>query len=174
MASVVGYWQLPEDEREFLEYLESTGQIVAFPPEGVLTAAEVQPESIRSFIESRDPSGLEFGPMELQEVPVPMQIGEERRFMVTAMRHCVIGYRRGRLYDGTITQSNLCAYSSYLADDCSHMVSKRPEFLSWSKKVLRWVRKRTTDKVECNGYSYRATRRVKAAVTAGELRAKLY
>jgi hypothetical protein len=174
MAGVVGYWQLPEEERQFLAFVEGTGDILAVPTYWAETRAEMAPERITSFIDRLDPGDLYFGPSELQWDIEARHFGDKLLFGVSQMMSCVVGYDRGRLRDGEITLSNLSVYWDYPSKDGSQIVRKSELFVKWSKRILDWVRRRTTERVECNGYPYRATKRVKDAVNNGKLRAVLY
>jgi hypothetical protein len=165
MRSVVTYWQVAEDEKEFIAFLQTTGTIVAVPAYWAETEREVMPEPILSFIGRQDPDQLLLG----LEGQVHMGIIEGRqfdgqlRFGVDAMKSRVIHYRRGRIRDGRLSQSNIAAYSEYPSEDASKMVAKDGQFWHWVKSVTSWIRKRTPERIELNGYHYRATRRAKTA-----------
>jgi hypothetical protein len=174
VAAVVGYWQLPEDEREFLNYLDGTGQIVAMPHSWVRTPAEMAPEDIESFITRLDPSQLYFGPAELQDEIEAKRFGDEILFGVPAMKASVFHYARGRVRGGELALSSLSVYSQYPSDDEARLVSKGDDFIKWSRRILNWVRRKASEKIEYNSYPYRATRRVKNAVSDGALRVGFY
>jgi len=174
MPSVVTYWQFPEDELEFLAYLEKTGMVMAVPSARKKNRADAMPEPIRSFIERHGPDGLDFGIGDLEQMITTHRYGDEVLFWVPLMDSDVISYSRGRLRDGKIAQSNLCVYWHYADDETKQLVSKDLDFIKWSRSILNWVRKKTPEKVECNGYPYRATKRVKDAVCQGLVQAVLY
>jgi hypothetical protein len=91
------------------------------------------------------------------------------------MKSCLIGYRRGYLREGNkLTQSNLHAYWDCPNDDGTMVIQKPPEFINWAKGALSWMRKATPEKVEANGYPYRATKMVKRAVQEGTVVPVLY
>jgi hypothetical protein len=70
MASVVTFWQLPEEESAFLEYLESTGDIVGVPWSKVPDRALLEPTPLQTLI-SRDPDSVLLGRRELLgEMPI--------------------------------------------------------------------------------------------------------
>jgi len=174
MPEVVTYWQVPDDESEFLAFLEGTGLVKAVPASWTETSEELAPERIRSFIERHDLAQLLFGKGELQDEIISQRFGDKLLFGVPEIKSCVIGYGRGKLHHGTVTQSNLSVHWEYAGDDASRLISKKDDFVKWSRRVVNWVRKMTNEKVECNGFSYRATRRVKEAVCSGTLKAVLY
>jgi hypothetical protein len=91
------------------------------------------------------------------------------------MSPCLIDYRRGRMREpNRLGQSNLSAYWSYPDEGATGLIAKDPEFIRWAKRVFGWVRRYTPERVECQGYPYRATRRVREAVDRGVLEAVLY
>jgi hypothetical protein len=54
------------------------------------------------------------------------------------------------------------------------LVDKDPSFISWTTEVLRWLRAATPEKIDCNGYPYRATKRVKTAMNEAKIEVVLY
>jgi hypothetical protein len=171
MRSVVTFWQLPEDEKDFLAFLLTTGNIVAVPSHWVKKREEITPQPIVSYIEKHDPIQLAFGLERYALQAVEAQVFEgEVLFGVTIMTACLIGYSRGRFRDGNkLTQSNLVAYWDYPSADSTELIAKDPEFVTWAKKVFSWVRKFAPRQVEYNGRPCRATRRVKDAVQKGQI-----
>src|SRR5438128_869348 len=164
MRAVVTYWQLPEDEHDFLDFLSSTGEVVAMPDHWVKTKEELEPKPVRSFIREQDPAQLLFGLRHhaTQAIIKPEQKNGERWFSVSDMKSCLIGYARGRLRDkNMLGQSNLHAYWDYVDDSTMTLQIKDPEFIKWGKAVLAWIRKVTAERIECHGHQYRATERVK-------------
>jgi hypothetical protein len=176
MPGVVGYWQLPADEKDLLDFLQGTGAILALPDNWVGTREGVVPQPIVPFIDQHDPDQFLFG---LAKHVLQVRI-EERTFEgvvyfgPAVMEPCLIAYRRGKLRSGQVVLSNLSAYWDYPSADASELIEKDQEFVRWAKKVMGWVRKFTPERIECNGYPYRATRRVRDAVCGGNLEVKLY
>jgi hypothetical protein len=91
-----------------------------------------------------------------------------RRPCVDFMASCLIGYDRG-VFRGEkeLAQSNLCYYSGSFRGEA--YVQKPPAFLSWAKKVLAWMRRRTPEWVPVHGSKSRtrATKRVAEACRSG-------
>jgi hypothetical protein len=175
MPTVVTYWQLPYDERDFLAFVESTGPVVAVPTHWAKGSEEFIPEPLSAFIQRHDPDQLLLGlEGHVQAAVQAREIDGTLVFGVPHMKSCVVSYGRGRLRGGKLAQSNLSAYSQYPSQDASQLLDKDQEFVTWAKKVLNWVRKATPERVECNGYPYRATKRVADAVREGKVEVVLY
>lgn len=176
MPSVVTYWQLSEDERDFLDFLQSTGPILALPAHWAESKNDLIPQPISVLIERDDPDQLVFGPDEhMSNATIERrEVGGSTYFGINQMKSCVACYRRGKLRNGKLAQSNLSAYLEYPTEDASKLVKKDPVFVRWVRRVTAWVREVTPERVERNGYHYRATTRVKAAVGDGLLEAVLY
>jgi hypothetical protein len=177
MPAILTYWQVPEDEKEFLDFLLSTGKILVLPNAWVKTREELVPQALLSYIEKCDPDQLKFG----LEHHVRGSVVEERTFDdqvyfgITTMRSCVVSYDRGRLRDGNhLGQSNLCAYWDYPDEGTMTLTQKNPDFVKWAERVFARVRGIATECLDCNGHGYPATSRVKKAVEKGDLKVVLY
>ena len=171
MAVVVTYWQLCADEAEFLDFLQTTGHVVAFRSDWVESKDELSAATIESFIERNNPPQLLFGlDKQIRESDVETHEFEGKLcFGLPHMKSSVFGYRRGRLCNGKLAQSSLSAYLDYPDETASKLIEKDKEFLKWAKSVTAWLRKATPERLDCNGHQYRATIRVKDAVNRGEL-----
>lgn len=158
MASVFTYWQLPEEEAEFLDFLDSTGIVVAYPNHGVKTPQEADPQPIRVFWAKNAPLRCMLG-LDSNKASTVLEFksqGDEQFYSVSLMNSCVIGYSRPNFRNGNhLGQSNLAAYLQY-SDG-----SKKPDwFWKWTNQVFRWAKKKAADKQEYHGYFYPATQRV--------------
>jgi hypothetical protein len=71
-------------------------------------------------------------------------------------------------------QSNLVAYWTYPDKEARTLLTKDEDFIKWAKKVFAWLRRHTPEQIECNRYSYRATKRAKHAANTGLIEAVLY
>jgi len=176
MPSVVTFWWLPPDEDEFLEYLSGTGEVVALPADCVKSKALLVPKPYKSYIHEHGPTQLLLA---LQEHVVDCKIdvlsqGQDGVYNISDLESPVLAYQRGELQDRRLGQSNISAYWSFPSQDAAAMIPKHHTFVKWGKKVLSWIRRSTDDKVECNGFSYRSSRRAKQAVVQGKLHAVLY
>jgi hypothetical protein len=176
MPAVITFWQLPDEEKEFLDFLESTGHVVAIPVHWVKDRADLSPQPIRNFIEKHDPDRLYFG-LESQLADVDIQPseyeGEWGYKGPSGADACLIGYDRPKFRSGTkLVQSNLAAYWTCLDETQSTMVDKTEDFVRWGKKVFGWVRKHTPEWHGNKGY--RATKRVKDSIEEGSIEVVSY
>ncbi len=170
MPSVVTFWQFPEEEQQFIEFLNGTGCVVAFPSGPVETESELVPQPLNDYISRYDPDQLLFGLEDFAEKRIVKQVEFEGqpRFCVTSMDSCLVGYRRGNFRDGNkLGQFNLAAYWTRLSDDGKSLVNKDRTFKKWAEKVFSWVREATPEWHQFK--TYRVTRRVKEALLKGEI-----
>jgi hypothetical protein len=176
MPSVVTYWQSVEDETDFFRFLQSTGDVLALPANWMETKEVFVPQHVEPFVNRYDPDQLlltQEGNGFLWEIE-RRQFDRDIRFGIPIMTSCVFAYRRGKFRNGKLAQSNISAYLDYPTEDKSSLVAKPDQFVLWVKKVIGWIRKATPERIECNGYPYRATRRVKTSVLDGKLDVALY
>lgn len=176
MRSVLTFWQLPQDERDFFEFLASTGAIVAAPEYWAETPQEASVQPLAEFAGRRDMQRFSFGLAQLfndDDIREHLFDGVVR-FGRSPMSPIAIGYDRSVFHENKLTLSNLCAYFDYPAEDGASMIRKDEAFIKWAKKVFSWVRKKTPEKVMCNAFPYRATKRVKEAVESRGLEVALY
>lgn len=158
MAIAFTFWQLPEEEDKFLDFLDSTGIVVAYPDHWVKTRQEADPQPIRPYLAKNDPLTCLLG-LDSYKAATGVEImsqGDEQFFSVPMMDACLIGYSRPRFREGNhLGKSNLAAYLQY-SDG-----SKKPDwFRKWTNQVFRWAKKSAADKQKYHGYFYPATQRV--------------
>ena len=176
MPAVATYWQMPQDESDFLAFLLSTGNVMAVR-EQAETKAELEPRPFLEYIREVNPNQVFLG---LEQYARTASLGirmvdGNQQFSIASMSACLISYSRGRIRDGDkLTQSNMAAYWDYPNEDTTAMVEKDHEFVKWGKAVFSWVHKSTPVRLRCNSSSYPATRRVRDAVEAGSLELVLY
>ncbi|MDX1964707.1 MAG: hypothetical protein SFX18_16275 [Pirellulales bacterium] len=171
MASVVTFWQLPDEEQRFFDYMESTGEVVAITTLRVYEQSEIAPIPIRQFVANNNSMQLYIG---LKTLIVANGIDTfiikgQTRYGLESMKSNVIGYDRPVFLEGKLAQSNLFYYNSYPDIAKNSMISKDRLFLNWAKKILNWMRRNTPEKVMYNGFPYRATKAVKDAVSQGKI-----
>ena len=177
MPAVITYWQVREDEDDFLAYLATTGNVVAMPDRWVKAKEELAPRPIVQHVRQDDPDQFVFGLEHhaLAAVIEPKARDGEEYLALAYMSPCLIMYRRGRIRDGNkLGQSNIAAYWTYPDKEARTLLAKDATFVKWAKKVFAWVRRHTPDQIECNRHSYRATERAKHAVDRGLIEAVLY
>src|SRR5216683_2935287 len=136
MPIVETYWQLADDEKEFLGFLDSTGRILSLPATWVESKRELIPQPIDQFVDQNDPDQLLFGFAEdvLRAGVDERDFGSGLRFAVPYMKPCLLSYNRGRFRNGKLTQSNLSGYMDYPNEDASTLLKKDPDFVHWVNK----------------------------------------
>jgi hypothetical protein len=177
MPAVITYWQVREDEDDFLAYLATTGNVVAMPDRWVRAKEELAPRPIVQYVRQDYANNFVFGLAHyaLAAVIEPKLRDGEEHFALAYMSPCVIMYSRGQIRDGNkLGQSNIAAYWTYPDKEARTLLAKDASFVKWAKKVFAWVRRHTPVQIECNRYSYRATERAKQAVEMGLIEAVLY
>src|SRR5689334_9176303 len=98
MPTAVTYWQLEDDERDFLDFVSSTGNVVAMPDHWISSEDELRPSPLTEFL-SRDPAQLLIGLKDQARIAV-RQLHEKEGVKyqsLSDMNSCVVNYRRGKL-----------------------------------------------------------------------------
>ena len=169
MAAVVTFWQFPEDEGPLLDYLETTGDIVACSTEAMSAPDEIQPRPVREVFADRAIERMVITPRRFIEL-VHFN-GWERDGRIWYRWYYgngpLVNYSRPRWCEGRLELSNLCAnpYRSEPDPTSPHGLKfprQPPEFMAWRKRIYGWVRRHT----QPLGY-YRATPAVLQARTTG-------
>jgi hypothetical protein len=149
---------MPEEEEAFLDFLEGTGAIVAYPDHWVRSEVEVSPSPLRSYLAAHDPVQLDLGlEAHVEDVTIENQWkSDEQFFYLSTIRSCLIGYSRPCFRNGNqLGQSNLAAYLDFLKDGALQL--KPDWFQSWVKQVFTWAKKHAKKKCAHQGFSYPAT-----------------
>jgi hypothetical protein len=165
MPAVITFWRLPEEERAFLDYLSSTGDVVAFPFVNAPERSVIAPHPAAAYLEREDPDdalltlAAHAPRVRTLEVKAPSGI----RFVPDHIRSPVIAYKRGKRRDRQLGGSNLATYWSFVDDD-GRMHDQPSDFVTWAKKVYRWVRAAAPVKLSAG---WRATPAAAAAIKNG-------
>lgn len=170
MASVVTFWQFPEEEERFLTYLEKTGDILACIGGPVTEPSRLEPRPVRELIECEDPDAVLIGPREFMEIAEIGSYWHEGRMLYSRFyaELPLVDYSRPRFRaPQKLEESNLVFKTSiWVSDganhDLDHAEPQPPEFVAWARRVLNWMRRHT----QRIGYR-RVTPRVAAAVEDG-------
>lgn len=166
--SVFAFWQLPEDEHAFLQFLHEDGA------KALLDRWYAVDEELRPFAVpecSRAGKGAylfaraEFLPT-LVRYPVPRN--EDRYYCVCATTSCVLSYRRGAKVGKQLFLSNVNYCTAYW-DQHDEWTKKPGDFLSWARKVRKWLRARASGERRLRTACYPATPAVIAAVEKGRI-----
>lgn len=137
MASVMTFWQLPDEEAEFLRYLARCGEAVAIRHmEAVSDPAALKPVPVEEVVGRPDAGRLyltlrsvvtESLPLHRWEPELP---GEPARYSLPVGFPAIV-YDAGTLADGALSQSNVAAYPS----DAPATVA------AWMRRVFAWLRR---------------------------------
>jgi len=144
MAAVLSFYQLPEEEENFLKYVEGSGKILAVPSLPMRSREDLRPLPFHEFIHRFDPDVVYFGLEEHANLIVVSPYLDEQGEFVTVnnMRSPLVHYRRPRWRDPKrLTMSNLVAYWSYPDEKKTAMLDQPREFVKWAKKIYQQVRK---------------------------------
>lgn len=165
----VTFWWFPDEEPAFLTFLQSTGEILAISTLVASDPGAFHATAVSDAIQ-KDPDQILIAPacFALRPIIAFSDMSGSRRYYVSSMTSCLLAYKRGRFRErGQLGQSNLSASWKRLDQAKAAMVDKDPDFRRWGERVLRWVRKATPEWHEHKGY--RVSRRVKEALTSGEI-----
>jgi hypothetical protein len=145
--SVLACWWLPEEEAHFLDYVEKTGDVLAFPAEGAETMDKLVARPLRAYILREKPSAIVFG-MDKYLTPELIhytKVDEPKEsFRVSVLESCVIEYTRATLEEGQLSVANLSFFTGYDTPR-SEYITKPEGFLHWARNVFRWVRRTTSE-----------------------------
>lgn len=172
MVAGFTFWQLPDEEKAFLDFVDGTGTIVAIAQGPVDSDKELLLRPFREYIDTHDPTLLFFGPREhvLLAVVEPLGHGETKQLFITHHTSCLLRYERGgfRGESGELSPFALSGYWQRLNDNKTGYLNKDPAFKKWGEKVLRWMRTRTVKNDQPMGN--RITAHAKEAIGKGTLR----
>jgi hypothetical protein len=176
MRTVAAWWWFPDEEADFINYLESTGEVVAYLRDDFENVEEIKHSPLRQVIECDTVRNVCLCLKEQAEriVVAPLHpIDNKPRFGIYTSQSEVLGYDRVYYKDSNVLcLGHLHAYWAFVNDEASGYVNKDPAFVKWGKRVFQWIRRKTP---EWHQYkSYRATKRVKESVDMGSLQLAAY
>jgi hypothetical protein len=175
MPAVVGWWQLPEDEEEFIEYVSKTGDVVAVASRYMPHRSDLEAIPVSEIALSGSPGSCALGLRHLIFKRGISELKKDGGVLFSLPRQADFAmYDRCRFREGVLVLLNLYAEWSFLTDDYSATIEKDPEFKAWATKLFAWVRRHTPERVDLRGFPYRATKRVAEAVREGRIRVELY
>jgi len=146
MAVTLTFWRLPEEEPAFIDYLSSSGDVVAIPWEKVSDRSLLSPRSLSEVI-AQDPDAILIGLRHSIQDPPPINTfrdGAEVSYSVPARDLPMLIYHRGKWRDvNKLGGSNLSGEWTAISPGTGKTVDHPEEFVKWGKKVMQWVRKQT-------------------------------
>lgn len=171
MAEVVTFWWHPEEEVEFIDFLETLGPTMAMPFDRASSKDDLSPRPIRESLNRVESLFVTRRQDALACVVRAFEIDGETFFRVSDMESCVIGYDRARFSsDGALSPGNLNFYRQYPNTTVTGFVEKSKDFVDWARKVLKWVRKSASERV----LDLRGSKRIKTAVQEGSIKLAHY
>ena len=147
MPTVFAFWRLPEEEQDFLAFLDKRGGAVAVPFESFRRKESIAFRPIRELLESDDPDAVLFCPKEFSGQLRIHEFSDDLGIYFTAspMDSPVIAYRRGKLRtERELGITSFAAYWKFVNDAGDRWLDKPEEFVFWGKRVFRWLRRTAT------------------------------
>jgi hypothetical protein len=148
MASVVSFWQLPDEEPAFLRYLGRGSEVVAIRHmEAVPNPDTIQPVPVKELIGRPDADRLYLTLLSVVAEPFPLHRWEPEspggpvRFSLPIGFPAIV-YDAGTLADGALSQSHAAAYPS----------EAPAAVAAWMRRVFGWLRRVAPHWHEYEGY----------------------
>ena len=148
MASVLSFWQLPDEEKAFLRYFARGGEVVAIRHmEAVADPAALRPLSVEELIGRSDSIRLYFTLRSVVADPLRLHRwesespGEPVRYSLPVDFPAIV-YDAGTLADGRLSKSNVAADTSQASS----------EVAAWVRRVFGWLRRATPHWHEYEAY----------------------
>lgn len=170
MASVVTFWQMPDEEDHLFRHLAKREDACAIPfSEAVTDPSLIIAMPMESLVGRCASNRLYLTLREFAKVPplhawAPDDRNERTRYSLP-MSFPAIVYDAGTLADGRLSQSNVSAYSS-VWDEAAKASRSMPEgFVKWMRRVMGWLRRATPDWHEYE--SYRVSKKAAQAAMNG-------
>ena len=166
MASVMVFWWFPEEEQEFLQYLNKSGLLVAVTDKIVTDPTEIVVSGFDTILASGADRILFTRDSFAASLRIESGMDRGRPcYGVSARQSPFISYSRGAIIPTKkLRQSKLYAEATFL-DDHGEVVQKPMEFVKWYKRVFGWASQRTP--LWHQYKSYRITERVASAIQEG-------
>jgi len=168
MATVVKFWQLPEEEARLLRYVDGTGDILARAFDLSENRGLFTPAPLLEFIEERDPDAVLIGPREFMDQAKEFSVEREGQTLYgySYLSSPLLLYDRPRFRaPRQLGQSNMCAEWWGIEPGVPDLVRKPEPFIKWAQRVFRWVRRATPKWHQYK--TYRITEKVAAELERG-------
>ncbi len=148
MASVVSFWQLPDEEATFFRYLARGGKVVAIRHmEAVPDPATLRPMPVETLVGRPDAGRLYLTLRSAVADPLPLHRwepetpGEPVRYSLADEVPAIV-YDAGTLANGRLSKSNAVAYPSQAPVAVA----------AWMRRVFGWLRRATPHWHEYDAY----------------------
>lgn len=166
MSASVKYWRLPEEERDFIDFLGSLEPTLAIAPGFHSGAGNLRWQSLEEAFASGGDSYLIAPSCFLPQMRTVHSKGTEGEgSKISVVASPTVFYYRGRMIaPNRLSASALSADWTFLAEDGRTLEDKPAEFVRWAKKVMQWVRK------QAPGWHQHKAHRITAKAEAARLR----
>ena len=145
MASAVTWWRLPEEEEDFITFLESADSTLALPLRTFERKEDVVFRPVRDVLTSDDFPRVLLTPASLAQQAEVIYIDTPLRkgYTVSQRKSQVLFYSRGQIIKPNVLSSSaVSADWDYLTEDESQRLRQPEEFVKWGKKIMQWVKKK--------------------------------
>lgn len=157
MATGLTFWQMPDEQDAFLDYVAKTGDILAISDfEAVPLRENLRPVPVADFM-GHSFKRLHIFPSEFANCIVIREWPPDAQhvapiYSIDTAPSPLIMYTPGSLTDGALSQSNLSTNWSCLDATGRIIVDKPRGFRPWGERVFRWLRRATPEWYGCRSY----------------------
>ncbi|MBM4067391.1 MAG: hypothetical protein FJ271_00390 [Planctomycetes bacterium] len=170
MRTALSFWQMPEDDQAFMDFLRSTGRVMARRHRSLPAEQAIEFEPLSAF--RRRGSGLYLlcrdVDLDSLKIDVYQAYGQSWR-TVCPFGSQILTLARKKPVRGHLPR---CSIGAHWHDRHSHPPGKPKkdrDFIKWGKSVIAWVQARCSEKCRLHGFDYPATPAVVEALEAGEI-----
>lgn len=153
MACGVTFWQMPDEETAFFEYLVRTDEICTFPFATFTDRSLICSTPLTSLLGRTDTTRLCLTLQEYASNPAVFEFEREGspRYTLGPEFPCLI-YTVGSIENGQLSQSNASS-NTYFLDKSQNVIRNHPDpFVKWIRRVMGWLRRSTPEWHRYRGY----------------------
>lgn len=150
MGRQIGLYMTEEDEKEFVEFVMSTGRIEIIPED--MNSRDERWETLPPWIEDTRHSDVLLHNTEIQGELFYLYSQEKNTFSISTSESPVIEFTRSKQRANALMSGRLYATFEAFGTDEDAYVPKDPAFDKWYEKIVRWIRRRY-QRLEWNSYA---------------------
>ena len=167
MTASVKYWRLPEEERDFVSFVDSIEPAVALAPRTVAKPEQLEWKPLANAFASEEGRYLITLERLLPQIRILETTGTEGPgYKVDVVASPVLMYYRGRMIaPNRLVSSSLSADWQFLGEDGGSMQDQPADFIRWATRVMQWVRNVAPGWYQHN--AHRITAKAEAARQSG-------
>ena len=150
MGRQIGLYMTEEDEKEFVEFVMSTGRIEIIPED--MNSRDERWETLPPWIEDTWHSDVLLHNTEIQGELFYLYSQEKNTFSISTSESPVIEFTRSEQRANALMSGRLYAIFEAFGTDEDAYVPKDPAFDKWYEKIVRWIRRRY-QRLEWNTYA---------------------